>query len=478
MSKIVFGTDGWRGLIARDFTFDNVNLVAKAIAYYVRDTYNKERPVVIGYDTRFLAKEFALEVSNVINAMGYNTLVSKDPIPTPTIAFAALHYNSAGAVMLTASHNPPQYCGIKYIPDYAGPATPEITDEIVSNVQLLQDGSLQFREAAEKGKMEYFDPKEEYFKAVKLLLVKDKLKEAKFKVAYDPLYATGLGYVDKLLPEISGCEVKTIHDHKDPTFGGGMPDPSEKYLAELKDFVIKNGFDLGLANDGDSDRFGVIDEKGSFYSPNQVISLLLRHLVKNRDFKGSVVRTVATTHLLDKLAKHYGVNIVETPVGFKYVGAQMRNTEVIIGGEESGGLSILGHIPEKDGVLADLLVVEMLAFEKKSLSEIWNDLTSEVGYKPYGKRIDLHLDDETKKKIMSTFRHNTPQEMGSLKVTGVKTIDGVKMTFEDTNSWMLVRPSGTEPMVRVYLETDSEEKLVMLENAVKAMLPESQGSGH
>ena len=471
MNKIVFGTDGWRGLIARDFTFENVNIVAKALAYYVRDTYDKNRPVMIGYDTRFLAKEFAIEVSDVINAMGYNTMMSKEPIPTPVIAFAALHYNSAGAVMITASHNPPQYCGIKYIPDYAGPATPEITDEIVSNFQLLQDGSLQFKEAAQKGTMEYFDPKEEYFKAIEFLLDKNKLKESKLKVAYDPLYATGLGYLDQILPRISSCEVKTIHDHKDPTFGGGMPDPSEKYLAELKTFVVENGFDLGLANDGDADRFGVLDEKGVFYSPNQVISLLLRHLVKNRGFQGSVVRTVATTHLLDKLAKHYNVGIVETPVGFKYVGAEMRKSQVIIGGEESGGLSILGHIPEKDGILANLLVVEMLAFEKKSLSEIWDDLTTEVGYKPYSKRLDLHLADDAKKQLINTFRHQTPGQIGELKVTGVKTIDGVKILFEDTNSWMLVRPSGTEPMVRVYLETDSEAKLVMLEAAVRDYLP-------
>ncbi len=470
MTKIVFGTDGWRGLIARDFTFDNVNIVAKALAYYVRDTYDKTRPVMIGYDTRFLAKEFAIEVSNVMNLMGYNTMMSRHPIPTPVIAFSALHYNSAGAVMVTASHNPPQYCGIKYIPDYAGPATPEITDEIVSNVQLLQDGSLTFKESAQKGTMEYFDPKEEYFKSIEFLLDKNKLKESKLKVAYDPLYATGLGYLDQILPRISSCEVKTIHDNQDPTFGGGMPDPSEKYLNELKSFVIENGFDLGLANDGDADRFGVIDEKGTFYSPNQVISLLLRHLVKNRGFQGSVVRTVATTHLLDKLAKHYNVGIVETPVGFKYVGSEMRKSQVIIGGEESGGLSILGHIPEKDGILADLLVVEMLAFEKKSLSEIWNDLTIEVGYRPFSKRLDLHLNDEEKKKLINLFRHQTPEKIGELKVTGVKTIDGIKILLEDTNSWMLVRPSGTEPMVRVYLETDSEAKLEMLEKAVKEYL--------
>lgn len=470
MDKIVFGTDGWRGLIARDFTFGNVNLVAKAIAFYIKDNY-KDRPVIIGYDTRFLADEFAMEVSGVMNALGFNTLVSKEPIPTPVVAFAAKHYLSAGAVMLTASHNPPQWCGIKYIPDYAGPATPEITDEIVSNVKFLTEGSLKFKEVENKGKMEYFEPKQEYFDFIKSLLVLDKFKDLNLKVAYDPLYSTGMGYLDTLLPKISQCEVKTIHGFRDVLFGGGMPEPGEKYLADLKKFVVENKFDLGLSNDGDADRFGILDEKGVYYTPNQVISLLLRHLVKNRDFKGSVVRTVATTHLLDKLAKHYNVRLVETPVGFKYVGAQMRDTDVIIGGEESGGLSILGHIPEKDGILADLLVVEMLAYEKKSLSEIWKDLTREVGYEPFGKRLDLHLSEEVKKNIMSRFKNQTPAQIGELKVTGVKTIDGVKLLFEDTNSWMLVRPSGTEPMIRVYLETDSPQKLDMLEKAVKELLP-------
>jgi phosphomannomutase len=471
MSKIVFGTDGWRGLIARDFTFDNVNLVAKAIAFYIKDTY-KDRPVIIGYDTRFLADEFAREVSDVMTAMGFNTLLSKGPLPTPVVAFAAKHHVSAGAVMLTASHNPPQWCGIKYIPDYAGPATPEITDEIVSNVKFLQEGSLKFKEAENKGKMDYFEPKQEYFSFIKTLLVLDKFKDLNLKVAYDPLYATGMGYLDSFLPQISKCQVTTIHDHRDVLFGGGMPQPDEKYLAELKKYVVDNKFDLGLSNDGDADRFGVLDEKGVYYTPNQVISLLLRHLVKNRNFKGSVVRTVATTHLLDKLAEHYNVKIVETPVGFKYVGAQMRETDVIIGGEESGGLSILGHIPEKDGILADLLVVEMLAFENKSLSEIWQDLTREVGYEPFGKRLDLHLSDEVKKNIMNQFKNQTPERIGELKVTGSKTIDGVKLLFEDSNSWMLVRPSGTEPMVRVYLETDSPQKLEMLEKAVKELLPQ------
>lgn len=469
MSKIVFGTDGWRGLIARDFTFDNVNLVAKALAFYVKDNY-RNKPVIIGYDTRFLADKFANEIAKVITDFGFNVLMSDTFIPTPVIAFAAKNYDSAGAIMLTASHNPPEYCGIKYIPDYAGPATNDITSEIVANISLLQDGSLEFKEAKEKGKIELFNPKEEYFECIKEVLDMDKFKDLNLKVSYDPLYATGMSYFDEFLKENTKCELSVINNYRDVLFGGGMPEPAEKYLGNLKDLILKTKSNCGFSNDGDADRFGVVDENANYYTPNQVISLLLRHLVKNRNFKGSVVRTVATTHLLDKLANHFGVNIIETPVGFKYVGERMRETDIIIGGEESGGLSILGHIPEKDGILANLLILEMLAYENKTLSEIWNDLVSEVGYKPYNKRLDLHLSEEVKKSVMNKFKNSTPEKIGDLNVTGVKMIDGIKLLLEDNNSWVLVRASGTEPLIRVYLESDSSEKLNKLENFMKELV--------
>jgi len=469
MSKISFGTDGWRAIIAGDFTFDNVNLVAKAIGIHIKSTY-KNKPVLVGYDTRFLAREFAMEVSNVMNDMGLNTLVSSKPVPTPVIAFAAKNLNSAGAIMITASHNPPEYCGIKYIPDYAGPATSDITDEIVSNINLLQDGSIEFKQATQRGSLEYIHPKEKYFEFLTTILDVEKFKNLELKVAYDSLYGTGQNYLSVFLPQISKCKVRSLHNHRDVLFGGGMPDPVEGYLTELKEFVIENKYNVGLSNDGDADRAGIIDENGEFYAPNRIIPLLLRHLVKNRNFKGAVVRTLATTHLLDKLAKLYNLELIETPVGFKYIGEEMRARDVIIGGEESGGLSILGHIPEKDGILANLLILEMLAYEKKPLSQIWKDLIAEVGCKPYGKRLDLHLTPENKKFVMAKFKDETPSEVNGLKVTGIKTIDGVKLYFEDSNSWLLVRPSGTEPIIRVYLETDSQEKLDSLEIDIKSII--------
>jgi len=469
MNKITFGTDGWRGLIAKDFTFENVNLVAKALAFYIKDNY-RNKPVIIGYDTRFLADKFANEIANVITDFGFNILMSSTFIPTPVIAFAAKNYNSAGAIMVTASHNPPEYCGIKYIPDYAGPATNDITSEIVANINLLQDGSLEFKEAKEKGKIEFFNPKKEYFEFLKKTLDIEKFRNLKLKVSYDPLYSTGMSYFDSFLRENSNCELFVINNYRDVLFGGGMPEPSEKYLSNLKDLILKTKSNCGFSNDGDADRFGVVDENSHYYTPNQVIALLLRHLVKNRKFKGSVVRTVATTHLLDKLANYFGVNIIETPVGFKYVGERMRETDVIIGGEESGGLSVLGHIPEKDGILANLLILEMLAYENKTLSQIWYDLVSEVGYKPYNKRLDLHLSENVKKSVMNKFKNSTPDKISDLNVTGIKTIDGVKLLLEDNHSWVLIRPSGTEPLIRVYLESDSHEKLDKLEKAMKELV--------
>ncbi|HEY9766618.1 MAG TPA: phosphoglucomutase/phosphomannomutase family protein, partial [Chroococcales cyanobacterium] len=368
MSKIKFGTDGWRDIIAENFTFPNVRLVARAIAEYVKDSYSDDRPVVIGYDTRFLARDFATTVAEVLEGAGIKALLSKRDVPTPVIAFAARNLNTAGAVMITASHNPPQYCGIKYIPDYAGPATKEITDRIVANVERLQKEGNQGEEG--HFSIETFDPMPEYLADLRGKVDFEVIRKANLKVVFDPLYGTGRGYADVLLAE-AGCQVDSIHAFVDPLFGGGMPEPNPRYLGDLRERILKTGADLGLATDGDADRFGVMDEGGNYFTPNQVIALLLRHLVKNRGAKGSVVRTVATTHLIDRIAAHYGLLVHETPVGFKFVGEWMRKEAVVIGGEESGGLSVLGHIPEKDGILADLLVAEMVAVEGKPLSAIW-----------------------------------------------------------------------------------------------------------
>jgi len=471
VKPIKFGTDGWRAIIADEFTFDNVVLVTKAVASYIATKYDKSKPVIIGYDTRFLANKFAQRAADTLNQYGFNVMLVDRDAPTPVIAFSAKHLNSAGALMFTASHNPPEYCGIKYIPDYAGPATTDITDVIVENVAKLQQGDESvITPTGTIGKTEYFDPKPEYIKCVKSLIDFDKIKASGKKVYYDPLYSTGRGYFDELLKQ-AGSDVTTIHDWIDPLYGGAMPEPKEQFLGELKELIIKDPGSIGFSNDGDADRFGVLDEKGAYVTPNEVISVLFKHLLKNKNKKGSVVKTVATSQMIDKIADIYGgVKVHETAVGFKWVGQIMRQEDVIIGGEESGGLSIIGHIPEKDGIVANLLILEAIAYEKKPLYQIIEELKQEIGSHYINYRLDLHLTEEIKHAAMEMFKNNPPKALGGFKVKDINKLDGVKFYFEDNNSWMLVRPSGTEPLLRIYFETNSNEKLDAFVNDVKKLV--------
>ncbi len=456
-TKIKFGTDGWRGIIADDFTFPNVRKVTRAIASYLEKAYTKDRPVLIAYDTRFLADKFAQTSAEVLADLGWTVKVSERDCPTPVIAYNARHLNSAGALMFTASHNPAPYCGIKYIPDYAGPATPEITDAIVANIA---DASDALPSGNPSGSISSFDPKPEYMKFIYNLLNVDKIRSAKLKVKYDALFSTSRGYLDEVL-EHCGCELESFNTHRDVLFGGGMPEPKGEQLVGLVEAVKKDKAALGLATDGDSDRFGVVDELGNVLTPNTVLLLLARHLMKNKGLTGAIVRTVATTHLLDNFAKKYGLELFETAVGFKYIGAKMRETTVLIGGEESGGLSVLGHIPEKDGVLADMLVAEAIAYEGKPLSELVKEAITEADGPLYNKRLDLHLTESHKLAVMESYTKNPPSEVAGIKVKEVGRKDGVKLYLEE-GSWVLLRPSGTEPLVRVYMETNSAQKLDQL----------------
>ncbi len=451
--KIKFGTDGWRGIIADDFTFPNVRKVTRAIASYLETAYTKDRPVLIAYDTRFLADEFAYAAAQVLADIGWTVKITDRDCPTPVIAYNARHLNSAGALMFTASHNPAPYCGIKYIPDYAGPATPEITDTIVANIEGASD-ALPATNRTER--ISTFDPKPEYMQFIYTLLDVDKIRSAKLKVKYDALYSTSRGYLDDVLKHC-GCDLESFHTYRDVLFGGGMPEPKGEQLVELVAAVQKDNADIGLATDGDSDRFGIVDEKGNFLTPNTVLLVLARHLIKNRGKKGAIVRTVATTHLLDNFAAKYGLEIYETAVGFKYIGQKMRETTVLIGGEESGGLSIIGHIPEKDGILADMLVAEAIAYEGKPLSQLVAEAIAEADGPLFNQRLDLHLDDAHKAAVIDSFTKNPPTTVAGVKVKEIGRKDGIKLYLED-GSWILLRPSGTEPLMRVYLETHSPEQ--------------------
>lgn len=459
MGNIKFGTDGWRAIMCEDFIFSNVEIVVQSICNYLKETEKADRGLVIGYDTRFFSDRFAERAARVCCANGIKVYLSENDCPTPVTAFSILDKQTAGALMITASHNPPEYNGIKFIPENAAPALPEVTDRIEEQVKQVSASkqilTMSIEEAEKKGLFTYFDPSNNYLEALKNAIDLTAIARGNLKVVYDALFSTGRNYVPVLLKVITDFEM--IHGNPDPYFGGMMPEPKGEILKELIEEVTATGAHLGLANDGDSDRFGVIDSNGGFINPNQVISLIYLHLLKNRGLKGSVARTVATTHLLDKIAEHYGCSVIETPVGFKYIGNHLLEEGIIIGGEESGGLSIEGHIPEKDGILALALITEIRAVEGKPLSVLLEEIYQKFGTY-YSKRVDARSTDEHKERFFQELRDNVPESIGGMKVLRYSDIDGFKFYLED-DSWVLFRPSGTEPLVRIYTEAHSKDVL-------------------
>ncbi len=469
-SDIKFGTDGWRAIIAEKFTFANVEKVSFAIGNYLISTYidgstNKDIPVLIGFDTRFMADQFAERAARVLMAMGLNVKVANRDIPTPCIAWATQAETTCGALQFTASHNPPEYCGVKYIPPYAGPATNDITAKIVDNLKHCPE-----KIALSSDSLQIFDASAPYMEAVKKLVNLKLISQSGLKVAFDALYSTSRGYIDKILVE-AGIELETLHDFRDPLFGGGMPEPTPPYLKELVAKIKAGDFNLGIATDGDADRFAIIDGQGIFFTPNQLLCLLTRHLVKNHGMSGAIVRTVATSHMLNHVGTHFNLPVIETPVGFKYIGEKMRTEDVLIGGEESGGVSIKGHIPEKDGILANLLVIEMLAYEKKPLAQIWQDLESEIGVKFYQRRGDLHLTKETQKLLLAHLAEHPISNLLGEPLFKVDRADGLKL-YHDPDNWLLIRPSGTEPVIRVSGEGRSEQLIDSLMVDFKSQIDE------
>jgi phosphomannomutase len=462
---ISFGTDGWRGKIADDFTFANVCKVTRAIAAYLETAYSRDRPVLIGYDTRFLAEQFAATAAAVLAELGWQVQISDRDCPTPALAYHARQLQSAGALMFTASHNPATDCGIKYIPDYAGPATTAITDAIVAHLSNASDALPQ---GIPTQRICQFDPQPDYLAFIYTQLDVERIRQARLRVTYDALYSTSRGYLDQALMHC-GCTIATCHTQRDVLFAGGMPDPKGQQLAELVRLVPQERADLGLATDGDSDRFGVVDEQGQILAPNDVLLLLSRHLVQQKGKQGAIVRTVATTHLLDHLAAQYGLDLHETAVGFKHIGAKMRQIPVLIGGEESGGVSILGHIPEKDGILAGLLVVEAIAYAGQPLSQLVQAVITEVGGPLYNHRIDLRLSNGHKAALMTMFHQDPPTQIAGIKVAAIGHQDGIKLYLED-DSWVLLRPSGTEPLMRIYLETNSPAKVQQISEFMTAQV--------
>lgn len=453
---ITFGTDGWRAIVGKDFNTDNVTTATNAIAKYIFDNFGMNKKIIIGYDPRNMADVFSMQCAEILADFGFEVLYSKSVIPTPVLAYSAKHLNAC-AIMFTASHNPPEYLGLKFIPDYAGPATSDITDEIMYNL------SVKFKSFG-KGEIRHYNFKPDYFAHMQKLVDYKKITELNENIIFDGLYSASIGYFDKIL-ENNGIKFETLHMHHDPNFGGGMPEPKPKYLKELIEKVKSEPDSIGFANDGDADRFGVINEDGEYVSPNEIIAILLMHLKKNKHMEGPLVKTVGASLLLDKVAEKLGVEVIETAVGFKHVGEAMRKFNPIIGGEESGGLSIKGHIPEKDGLLANSLILEAMAYENKSLKQLQHNLYEFAGCKFYNDRIDKKL--ENKEEIQPLLeKYKDLKSIGEYNVIRTDTKDGVKLYLEDTTSWILIRPSGTEPLLRIYFESDSIDKIEKLKSAV------------
>lgn len=459
MANIKFGTDGWRAIVGEDFNKQNVEIVTNAIGKYIFEDFGINKKILIGYDSRNMAKEFAQQSADLLAASGFNVILSKEIIPTPVLAYGSKLYNAC-SIMFTASHNPPKYLGIKFIPDYAGPATDKITDAIVKNLgKQISYGT---------GKVEKFSFKEPYFKHLKELIDFDEIKNLKTNIIFDGLYSATIGYFDKILDKYS-ITYESLHMEHDPNFGGGMPDPKPKYLTETIEKIKAQPNTIGLANDGDGDRFGIINENGEFVSPNDVIGIFLLYLKNVKKLQGPLVKTVSGSFLLDKLAAKLGIDFIETPVGFKYVGEEMRKNNAIIGGEESGGLSVQGHIPEKDGILANLLMLEVMGAKGKSVIQLQQELYKFAGSRYYNDRIDLKLkNQEIVKKSLKKAKEL--KNIGEFQIIKTCIKDGVKLYLNDNSSWILVRPSGTEPLLRIYFESNSLEKIEKLKHLKEQFL--------
>lgn len=465
MGTIKFGTSGWRGIIAEDFTFAGVRAVSQAIGEYVlaQESGAKSRGIVVGYDTRFLSEAFAAEAARTLATQGIPVFLCERDTPTPVIAYEILRRQTAGGIIITASHNPPEWNGVKFSAAWGGPALPAATQQIEARANaLLNDhpgAGISLAQAEARGLFQRIDPRGSYLDRLRALVDLERIRRARLKVVMDPLYGSARGYLDELLRE-AGCEVAILHDWRDPYFGGRSPEPSADGLRELASRVVETRAHLGLATDGDADRFGLVDADGSFLEPNYFLGILLSHLVRARGWRGGVGRSVATSHLVDAVAKQLGIPVFETPVGFKYVGELIAQDKLVLGGEESAGLSVKGHVPEKDGILACLLAAEMVATHGGDrLVALLKALYAEVGT-ILTRRLNYHLDPGAVAALRARLSE-PPKRLTGREVAQVNRLDGVKMLLED-GSWLLLRPSGTEPVVRLYAEASTEKQLEAL----------------
>ena len=472
-TPIRFGTSGWRGVIADDFTLENVRRAIAGIADYVAlqkpQDESKGRRLIVGRDPRFMGETLVSLAAEILQTRGVKPLVVEEDAPTPAISYAVILHKGDGAINFTASHNPPEYNGIKFSTSDGAPALPEVTKAIEAAIDReaaaaeLKPGKLHSETQPLVGKPESMDVKSAYLKRLGEMVDLRAIQKADMKIVYDAFWGAARGYPDSLLRE-SGIAVSSVHDFRDVLFGGHAPEPDDHLLSACKAKMKETGAQIGIATDGDADRFGIVDADGTFIQPNYIIALLFDYLVESRGWRNGVAKSVATTNLVNALAEYHQVELHETPVGFKYIGELIKGDKIAIGGEESAGLSIRGHVPEKDGVLAGLLCCEMIAVRGKSFGEQLKDLFNKVG-SFYPVRENFRLTPEVKAKFTNKITLD-PIELDGHKVKQVVRTDGLKLIFTD-GSWVCYRLSGTEPVVRVYTEARSQADSAKLSAAAR-----------
>jgi phosphoglucomutase len=460
-TQIKFGTSGWRAILADEFTMENVRRAVTGIARYVASRNAGSPKLLVGRDPRFMGEAFVAEAATILARHRVKPLVIPEAAPTPAIAYAVMTRKTEGSINFTASHNPPEYNGIKFSTPDGAPALPEVTKAIEKEIAAV---NLQSPDGANNEvASEDVDVRPDYLRRLAELVDLPAIKKSGIKVVFDPFWGAARGYSDKLLRD-SGVSVATVHDYRDVLFGGHAPEPEGKLLDECRAKMKATGAAIGVCTDGDADRFGIVDQDGTFIQPNYVIALLFDYLLQTRGWKTGVGKSVATTNLLNAIAEKNHLELHETPVGFKYIGELIKQDKITIGGEESAGLTIRGHVPEKDGIIAGLLCCEMVATKKKSMQELLRELFGKVG-SFYPMRENFRLTPEVKEKFTKKVTAD-PKDFSGRKVAKVVRTDGLKLILDD-GSWVAYRLSGTEPVVRVYTEARSESDSARLSDAAK-----------
>lgn len=471
MAGIHFGTDGWRAIIGWDFIADNVRACAKGVATYLQKNGMASRGLVVGYDTRFASEDFAAEVAQVTTASGIPTFLCDRPVPTPVASYNIVHLHAGGGVIITASHNPPQWNGFKYKPDYAGSASPEVVQELENEIAIALKSKIDripLREATELRILKEINPVVPYINQLNKLVNIPLIRESGLRVTVDAMYGAGAGYLPRLLGNGS-VHLTEIHGERNPAFPGiSQPEPVAQNLTALSDSVVGYGADVGIALDGDADRLGIVDEKGRYISALQTFAMLSLYFLETQGRRGPLVKSVTMSSMIYRLGELFDVPVYETPVGFKYIGPVMMQRGALAGGEESGGYSFQDHIPERDGILSGMYFLEMMTKTGKSPSELLDYLFSKVGPHYYD-RTDVSFAADQRTQIEERLRSQFPADIAGMPITGSDQVDGTRLHLKG-GAWVLIRFSGTEPLLRIYAEADSPEQVDLILEESRALL--------